>query len=43
MENLAYVELIEGRNEIKEIYLASKQKLDDKKTKLYAYINLLII
>ena len=37
MENLAYVELIEGRNEIKEIYLASKQKLDDKKTKLYAY------
>ena len=37
MENLSYVELIEGRNEIKDIYLVAKRKLDDKKTKLYSY------
>ena len=37
MENLSYIELIEGRNEIKDIYLVAKKKLDDKKTKLYSY------
>ena len=37
MENIAYIELIEGREELKEIYLAEKRKLDDKKTKLYSY------
>jgi sorting nexin-7/30/sorting nexin-8 len=37
MENLSYLELIEGRNEIKEVYLSSKKRLDEKKTKLYAY------
>jgi len=37
MENIAYIELIEGREELKEIYLAEKRRLDDKKTKLYSY------
>ena len=37
LENLAYIELIEDRNQIKEIYLSEKKKLDEKKTKLYAY------
>ena len=37
MENLAYIELINDRNEIKDIYLAAKKRLDEKKSKLYAY------
>jgi hypothetical protein len=37
LENEAYIELIEDRNEIKEIYLSAKKRLDDKKTKLYSY------
>ena len=37
MENLAYVELIEGRNEIKDVYLAAKKRLDEKKARLYSY------
>ena len=37
LENQSYIELIEDRNEIKEIYLSAKKRLDDKKTKLYSY------
>ena len=37
LENQSYIELIEDRNEIKEIYLSAKNRLDDKKTKLYSY------
>ena len=31
MENIAYTELIQSREEIKNIYITAKKKLDDKK------------
>ena len=37
LENLSYIELIEDRNRIKEVYLSEKKRLEEKKTKLYAY------
>ena len=37
LENLSYIELIEDRNQIKEVYLSEKKRLEEKKTKLYAY------
>ena len=40
MENIAYTELIESREDIKSVYLAAKKKLDDKKTKLYGYMDI---
>ena len=39
MENNAYTELIQSREEIKSIYIAAKKKLDDKKLKLYSYMD----
>ena len=39
MENIAYTELIETREEIKYNYMAAKKKLDDKKCKLYSYMD----
>ena len=39
MENIAYTELIQNREEIKNVYLAAKKKLDDKKMKLYPYMD----
>ena len=40
MENIAYTELIQTREEIKNIYVEAKKKLDDKKTKLYGYMDI---
>ena len=39
MENIAYTELIESRENIKYVYMAAKKKLDDKKSKLYPYMD----
>jgi hypothetical protein len=39
MENIAYTELIETREEIRYNYMAAKKKLDDKKCKLYSYMD----
>ena len=39
MENIAYTELIQSREEIKSVYVAAKKKLDDKKLKLYSYMD----
>ena len=39
MENIAYTELIQTREEIKSVYIEAKKKLDDKKLKLYSYMD----
>ena len=39
MENIAYTELIQTREEIKNVYIMAKKKLDDKKLKLYSYMD----
>ena len=39
MENIAYTELIESRENIKYVYMAAKKKLDDKKSRLYPYMD----
>ena len=40
MENIAYTELIQTREDIKYNYLVAKKKLDDKKCKLYSYMDI---
>ena len=40
MENIAYTELIGTREEIKYNYIIAKKKLDDKKCKLYSYMDI---
>ena len=40
MENIAYTELIQSREDIKYNYVIAKKKLDDKKTKLYSYMDI---
>ena len=40
MENISYTELIQSREEIKSIYMEAKKKLDDKKLKLYSYMDI---
>jgi sorting nexin-7/30/sorting nexin-8 len=40
MENIAYTELIQSREDIKYNYVIAKKKLDDKKTRLYSYMDI---
>ena len=40
MENISYTELIGTREEIKYNYIIAKKKLDDKKCKLYSYMDI---
>ena len=40
MENIAYLELSQSREVLKSIYIDAKKKLDDKKMKLYPYMDI---
>ena len=39
MENISYLELVQSREEIKSVYKSAITKLNDKKNKLYSYMD----